>query len=211
MASSPSSSSSFKDYLISFADRQRQERLNQCVVIEQALSECERIRRSVSASKPGSASKSVTGPTVRLQDSRAAMKISRFYDWGLSNPRAEEAINAMRGDSGIGSMHPSEYQKDTSKGTSSSAASVDASPSMSCSREQHAVWGCRAMALGCASDLVQLKKCFKENLGTTNPQYFAYDSDAVDIGEGKNFCQLEMQKVGNCVKQNWKELDERSM
>jgi len=32
----------------------------------------------------------------------------------------------------------------------------------SCSREQHAVWACRAVSTGCGKDLSQLKRCFED-------------------------------------------------
>ena len=272
---------SIKDYFTSFADSQKIERLKQCLEIERALYDCERIHKRVLEETParngnrnGNTVSSIgrmfqrrsaptqhehehelkennsfsspspsdepekNGDSHRLQDSRAGMKIARFYDWGLSNPRAQEALAAMRGagDGGLRSLHPdspneaeaeSESESEsgsTSNGTCtidididtfSSRVHLDASNS-SCSREHHAVWGCRAMALGCAPELVQLKKCFQKH-ENNHPTYFAYDDDQTDSDEvqahahapDENDCRLDMQKLGQCVSTNWKLLDAR--
>ena len=256
--------SSLRDYFNSFADEQKIERLKQCLEIERALYDCERIHNKVERygttdgnekpkrnklaslgsmfkRKPASTlsednlsttksenstdtsgSPSTSTPSYRLQDSRAGMKMARFYDWGLSNPRAQEAVAAMRSDSAA--LHNLHANKDQPKGSGSSsangakydtlisAAHLDAS-NTSCSREHHAVWGCRAMALGCATELVQLKKCFQTH-PNNNPKYFAYDNntgdEAMDGSTNGNDCKLDMQKLGTCVLANWKELDSRA-
>jgi hypothetical protein len=204
---SNTSMQSLKDYVFAFADQQTYERLKQCGDIEDALNECERIRKLVelqNTKKKKQLSASELSPQHRLSDTRAGMRIARFYDWGLSNPRAEEALAAMRDDSaGVRSIRPSEeVGKEAGVVTSRNEFVPE-----SCSMERHAVWGCRAMALGCANELVKLKKCFVEKHGDTNPQYFAYEnSDGVSKIDA---CEVDMQILGRCVSQNWKELDER--
>jgi hypothetical protein len=264
--------SSLRDYFNSFADEQKIERLKQCLEIERALYDCERIHKKVERygttdgnektkrnnlaslgrmfkRKPASTlsednlsttknenntdtNVSASTPSYRLQDSRAGMKMARFYDWGLSNPRAQEAVAAMRSDSA--GLHNLYANKDAPKGSASSSANgkndakhdtfistahLDAS-NTSCSREHHAVWGCRAMALGCATELVQLKKCFQTH-PNNNPKYFAYDNTGDEAMDGSTYssgsnnkdgndCKLDMQKLGTCVLTNWKELDSRA-
>ena len=196
-----------KDYITSFADRQTQERIRQCNDLERALNECERIRRIVDTSKTASD----TIPKFRIQDSRVGMKISRFYGWGLVNHRAEEKIAEMRGDGGMRSMYPSknEMVEDPIKNRSTSIPKTNATnSSISCSREHHAVWGCRAIALGCSSELVQLKKCFQDR-GDINPHYFTYKNDGTLENTDENGCQLDMQKLGKCVTKNFEDLNNR--
>eukprot|EP01083_Nonionella_stella_P053476 141471_1 len=215
-------------YLTSFADDQRLERLRQCLEIEEALFECERIRNKVAATtttqtQPSGGrlglrwgkresnddvtvtdtsslndGDSSNSPRTKLNLTRAGMKMSRFYDWNLSNPRAQEAIHNMRSDGGFTSML---NLNDNLQGRETVDDDVGAS---TCSREKHAIWGCRAMSVGCAKELVTLKKCFQNDLGTTNPQHFAYDrqvsSDEVDE------CRLDMRNLGDCVTKNMEEL-----
>jgi len=199
---------SLKDYVLSFADQQTYERLKQCGEIEDALNECERIRKLVELQKTKKKkqkqlSASELSPEHRLSDTRSGMRIARFYDWGLSNPRAEEALAAMRDENaGLNSLRPSEVGKEAE-----AAASRNGFVPESCSMERHAVWGCRAMALGCANELVKLKKCFVEKHSDTNPQYFAYENS--DDVSKTDACDVDMQTLGRCVSKNWKELDER--
>ncbi len=280
--------SSLKDYFTSFADRQKVERLKQCLEVEIALCDCERIHTQIREAEEASVirlpdrskvskiarvfgrspaesqllssnnSQNHNQPlhddaeaaakheaSYRLQDSRAGMKIARFYDWGLSNPRAQQAVAAMRGDGGLRSLHPDSPGSGSGSGISAlspkdeisrstngtgrdSEAEIDTfrhrihldgASNPSCSRENHAVWGCRAMALGCATELVQLKKCFQKH-EYNNPAYFAYDQNEsppeshrgeLDIRTDvlNDDCRLDMQKLGKCVSINWEELDTR--
>jgi len=190
-----------REYIQTFADSQREERINQCLNIEKALLECERVRASISKTETA---------RIHLHDTRAGMKISRFYDWGLVNPHKKEAISAMREDNTVRSMHQSENANNEKVINANDSAGDKASDTKpSCSRERHAVWGCRAIALGCSSDLVGLKKCFQEKIGTTNPPYFAYESSDGNVDDTCDDCRSEMRKVGDCVLMNWKELNER--
>ena len=286
----------FPESFQSFADEQAQERMNQCLEIEQALLDCERISRKVhegkgnnngnggllsgvgvggggqkggrmsslskmwkGRSKGGETTDTNTDtniPVVTDADadeqrryyvngSRAGMKIARFYDWKLANPRAENALNAIRGEGGMRSLNDLKLSPGNGNGNGNGAdtrvdfgndvrieelgnvhvdvdVNVDVhhgdvrykNPTPSCSMEHHAVFGCRAMALGCASELVQLKKCFQK-FGDTNPKYFAYEGNSngnggVDDVDGGTDCKLDMRKLGQCVDKNWKELDART-
>lgn len=203
---------SLREFASSFADKQALERLKQCGEIEDALNECEKIRKLMKSKGDTGMSQDYTRK-INIQDTRAGMKIARFYDWGLINPRAQEAVAAMRGDGGLRTLHPTVTDgKDTSrkdiktKAVSTEKVNSSSAPAL-CHREKHAVWGCRAMALGCANDLVKLKKCMLVRHNHTNPKYSTYESEKDwMIADG---CQLEMQKLGRCVSTNWKELSER--
>jgi len=170
-------------------------------------------------------------PKIRLEDTRAGMKISRFYDWGLANPRAQAAIaemrekgsewNSLRPPSGSDSNSNSKSETNdimnkskASKPSKSAPAPTSAPPTSSkeknigCARETHALWACRALALGCAADLASLKKCFVHKLGTTNPGELHYDSGGGSVTTSG--CGLEQKKIRDCVLKNWTELKERT-
>lgn len=243
--------SSIRDKFNAFSDDQRQDRLNQCMEIQMALNECSRIYHSIEqkgtkrkSSKVGpraqgdkwsvklwsGKSTQQTGsqeegnddrPKIKLEDTRAGMKISRFYEWGLVNPRAQAAIEEMREQGSTWStLRPSPSSNPDVKSVNNKSKSSEgniyqfsddtngSSTPTCCSRETHALWACRAMALGCATDLVKLKKCFQGKLGTTNPPSIHYDdsnSDAVSSSP----CGLEQKVVGDCVLKNWTTLNER--
>ena len=171
-------------------------------------------------------------PKIKLEDTRAGMKISRFYEWGLVNPRAQAAIEAMREEGGTwNSLRPSPNSNSAVIGnsgstfptnsdfalespdsfdlidsqSSSTSLSLSTSSSTCCPRETHALWACRAMALGCATDLVKLKKCFKTTLGDTNPSSIQYNASV----QSDESCGIEQRAVGDCVLKNWNELNER--
>lgn len=201
--------------------------------------ECERIRKKTTATKSpgggrlvglrwGKREKNIdvtnnsnreeneASPGAKLNLTRAGMKMSRFYDWNLSNPRAQEAIHNMRSDGGFKSMLDLNENKEDKPLKNKTKDDVETS---TCSREKHAIWGCRAMSVGCAKELVTLKKCFQNDLGTTNPQHFAYDrqassdTDPEDATENigilldeNDECRLDMRNLGDCVTKNMEEL-----
>lgn len=66
-----------------------------------------------------------------------------------------------------------------------------------CVREEHALWACRAVALQCGSDLVQLRNCFREKgdsdiLSETRTSYEA-------TCENEFSCMELQRKLGSCV------------
>lgn len=193
---------SLKDYISSFADEQTYERLKQCGEIEDALTKCQRIRKLAKKAK----GKIEQEPSIRLTDTRAGMKIARYYDWGLSNPKAEQAVAAMRGDNSFRSLHPTATEV-VDAAQSEKVENRSQYKSTKCSKETHALWGCRAMALGCASELVKLKKCMIQKHNSTDPKYFTYDSKK-DFSNAQG-CQIDMQALGNCVSEKWKDLNQR--
>lgn len=66
-----------------------------------------------------------------------------------------------------------------------------------CVREEHSLWACRAVALQCGADLVQLRNCFREQgdndvLSETRTSYEKTRQD--------EFACMELQrKLGSCV------------
>ena len=172
-------------------------------------------------------------PKMKLEDTKSGMKISRFYGWGLVNPRAQAAIAEMREQSNewqsmgqptsnskvVNEISISSGEDATKTGMNdmkfSTTSSIETnnknsrtSHSVHCTRETHALYACKALALGCGSDLMNMKNCFVEQLGTTNPSSIHYESK--DGGESSSTkCHLEQRKVGDCIRKNMKELNER--
>jgi len=149
----------------------------------------------------GASSSSSLSPP-RIEDTKFGKKISRFYDWGLTGrggagPSATDAAAAAIGGG------PTDVENNVVKTTNRVRKN-----NKSCSMEGHAVWACRAMALGCAPDLVKLRECFRDDLGTTNPEGCHYSEDGYDGMEG-GMCRLEQRKVAQCVSRNEKDLKER--
>ena len=190
-------------------------------------------------------------PKMKLEDTKAGMRISRFYGWGLVNPRAQAAIAEMRENSNEwqsmgqptsnsntssnsvskvvnensisnGDDATKTAMNDTKFSTTSSiepnnkpsSTTSTTSHSVHCTRETHALYACKALALGCGSDLMKMKNCFVEQLGTTNPSSIHYDSNDGGGGESSlssssTKCHLEQRKVGDCIRKNMNELNER--
>lgn len=141
----------------------------------------------------------------RIEDTKSGKKISRFYDWGLTGrggagPTATDAAAAAI------SGGASDVENATSKTTKRVRKN-----NKSCSMERHAIWACRAMALGCAPDLVKLRECFRDDLGTTNPEGCHYSGTGDDVYGGieGGMCQLEQRIVAQCVLRKEKDMKER--
>lgn len=90
-----------------------------------------------------------------------------------------------------------------------------------CSREQHAVWACRAGALQCGGDLVQLRTCFDEvqeplpdNPNVKNHgavlrcSASAYEAKPKHAGR-EIPCRTLQEQMGKCVAKNAAALVER--
>ena len=84
--------------------------------------------------------------------------------------------------------------------------------SKTCAREQHALWACRAVAVGCGLELGNLKRCFDEEgpmSVLSNPQN-QYEGKAPKSRKGGEIpCGGLQQQVGQCVNTGLRELDER--
>ena len=79
-----------------------------------------------------------------------------------------------------------------------------------CQREEHAVWACRAISLGCGADLVRLRTCFNELphptsiLENTETAYESKTSSKSDFP-----CRQYQEVVGRCVASNLHDLAQR--
>ena len=86
-------------------------------------------------------------------------------------------------------------------------------PATACQREEHALWACRAVAVGCGEPLTKLRDCFdavgpREVL--TQKDGGCYESSH-QSSKGKQTipCAEFQEAVGKCVAKNLHELQQR--
>jgi len=138
-----------------------------------------------------------SSPPRKIEDTKSGKKISRFYDWGLTKRDFSGPSATAVAASAIGVGDASSIADNSGRTTKSSK--IVRRGKKSCSMERHAVWACRAMALGCASDLVKLRECFRD-LGTTNPESCHYEDNRSDDDEAVGgMCRSEQRIVAQCV------------
>jgi hypothetical protein len=93
-----------------------------------------------------------------------------------------------------------------------------------CSREKHAVWACRAGALQCGGELVQLRNCFNDlqkappdsNSNVKNHGAVLKASSTAYEPNERNArkdvpCREFQEKMGSCIAKNASELAEREI
>lgn len=79
-----------------------------------------------------------------------------------------------------------------------------------CAREEHLVWSCRAVAIGCGRELGELKKCFEDEgpLRILSAPGTAYE-DADKKKKVQIPCRQVQEAMGNCINKGAYELYER--
>jgi len=194
-----------------------------------------------------SESDSSPSPSVsntRWEDTRMGMKIARYYNWGIDNPKAQRVIAQMRDEqtsAQLGTLTPnvssnendSESNHNSKKLISDNQIGKDKNHTLqncnqeSCDQACHAMWACRAIALGCASELSQLKSCFQQyqhqqkdsgNSLIPKPAYHHQQLPQKEQNQSMSSsshttphtqCQLLQQELASCVLQQYKTLEER--
>jgi len=76
-----------------------------------------------------------------------------------------------------------------------------------CVREEHAVWACRAVGLGCGTELVDLRDCFRENADDVleaPPAYWTKSNN-----ESNAVCGQFQHAIAQCVHREATELAKR--
>jgi hypothetical protein len=74
-----------------------------------------------------------------------------------------------------------------------------------CLREEHALWACRAVALQCGPDLVQLRDCFQTN----GPDTILSQAGTSYQGKSESTCRELESKLGACVRRKAIALESR--
>lgn len=204
------SKSSFGNFLFGengmfaeFSDNQRLERLKQCASIEKSMRVCEEIHQKVEKAESGKNTESKKSSSwwpkrakqaeskkadestdkineisageinsskesrMDMQTTKTEIKIARFYNWN-------------------------DEDKDDPKRTNGN--SLNSVNNEHCIKKTHAVWACRALALGCASDLVLLKECFQQNNRRRQVDILNEDTKKND-----DACQRAQMRLSKCV------------
>jgi hypothetical protein len=92
--------------------------------------------------------------------------------------------------------------------------------STACQREEHALWACRAVAVGCGKPLTELRDCFDQlgpdqvllsSRSNTGQATTCYNDKSEEMSKRKSKvpCHDYQQAVGECVATNLYELQQR--
>ena len=215
-SSSSSASSSWQEQWEEFHDGQRLERLSTCLQLDDILKQCRRQRKF----RQRDESDNDVDPLETISPGLRTMK---YYGWrGILTKlkKSTSSDNDDKRDDGDGD-HDTRHQ--TQPDPAFNKALHDQIQS-SCSREQHAVWACRAVATGCGKELAHLKKCFEDDYPNEQEMilvvpHTAYDNSnsAKDNNNKKGTarssiiipCYEAQQRLGACVTANATSLLER--
>lgn len=90
------------------------------------------------------------------------------------------------------------------------------SPDPNCQREAHSVWACRAIALKCGGELVQVRNCFQNELDSKHAilehaNGAVYEPSSLDGDISNHPCGRIQRKLGECVAANAKALHARDV
>ena len=200
------------------SDQQRVERLDQCRVLESILQSCRQEQELARQAKRN-----------RLNASSSGGRSSSYWWWPFSGGSA--AASSHEPSTPI----PSSSTNDT--GHNHHQLTLENTPGgirmlrffhwrelpadfpvHNCRRQEHAVWACRAVAVGCGQPLTQLRDCFDEQgperilvsrYGKGRTQTSYTDASADDRLKQSIPCHEYQRAVGTCVASNLHDLQQR--
>jgi hypothetical protein len=191
-----------------FMDEQRLERLKQCQEIEQVLKHCQERRKNIISNSKEVEEEWDVDQTV------PGTRMMRYFGWHEETPSSPPSFSTM--------LHSSNNNNNNNNNnndhlieTSSiqpKETTTTTSPLIipSCAKESHALWGCRAVGLGCAGHLRHLRECFQttpQNV-LSNPNT-AYEPSNNTTTRDSVPCQELQETLGRCVIKEAKELQQR--
>ena len=181
-----------QDKWMEFSDTNRLEKLKDCQELETVVQNC---------LDPSSSSSS--SERVALQGCKAGVRMGRFYGWLDSEYERMEGTKS-------GGLDVSFRPVDDQANNSSSSGG-------GCGKEIHGLWGCRAMALRCAPQMLLLKDCFQQYpphvIGQVN--MVAYEQQQGTTNQPPNVLNEKMpcghlqRQLGQCVVDNATALEQR--
>jgi hypothetical protein len=199
-------------------DGQRLERLEQCRVLESVLHNC---RQRQNKSNPQSSLPTNTTTARRPWWSR--LTATEQIDVLATSPDGDRtsSLTLENTSAGIRMLRFFHWREELSTNDVAAATAMD----ISCQREQHAVWGCRAVAVGCGEPLTMLRDCFdaqgplnvlgsrsRSKQETESSCYYESDNklsaDVAAMTE-PSVCQEMQRAVGKCVAINLQQLQQR--
>ena len=199
-ASSPSKTSSWMDWWGKFQDDQRMERLQKCREFESVLEGCrQRHQRKTTTKKKKNTEESSSSSNYHretIEEFSAGLRTMKYFGWrGIFRNNSEQT------------------EKEQEEGALDPRLALKIEES--CAREQHAVWACRGISLGCGQELSYLKNCFEQegpHPVLINPNT-NYEPPSSSNQNGRNNykvpCHEMQQKLGNCVAVGAQELYQR--
>lgn len=196
-----------KDGMFSeFSDQQRMDRLKQCATLEHALRDCQKNKLLPPPSKKEETLSKQSSwwfpwSTKKESSIQNTSTTSTDVNKDMSSTNTDRttidllSVNINTKDIDDQRIEPSRMSRNDhvamkiNKFYDWNNDDTAKQSKKNCDMETHAVWACRAIALGCASELVTLKKCFKT--------------------KNNDDCQDAQRILSTCVNQEAKELDER--
>jgi hypothetical protein len=121
-----------------------------------------------------------------------------------------------------GDNHDTNFPEASSSASLDQAQHLQAILSATCARELHAMWGCRAVSIGCGNDLAKLKSCFEEegNAAVLSESRTNYEDDTASASSTSTKsskesptptipCRDIQRRLGSCVTQGAEQLYQR--
>jgi len=170
-----------------FSDDQRLFRLQACQDIYTCVESCRNVRSSKLSGKDGE-------EMLDLEGCASGVRMVKYFDWRESLPTRIKLSNDIKGETVV------------SMKTASTDQEKDEIPT--CARETHSMWGCRAVALGCAPHLIDLRNCFQESYSkehVLSVAQFSYENN----NEKDTPCGDIQKKLGDCVAKEAALLEQR--
>jgi len=212
-----------------FSDNQRLERLRECASLEKSLRQCQEIyhkaneietEKNTSSQKPWpwrprivkeaeteEMNKSINDGNDSKDSSHSCNDEMQQKDLSIKDHRNIHSLNMEKSTSKVGIKIARFYnwhEGDDNDVKSTTGDSHNPANTNHCIKETHAVWACRALALGCASDLVLLKECFEQQKQNNTVESVNNATDNND-----NTCQRAQTRLSTCVNIQASALDQR--
>jgi hypothetical protein len=183
-----------------FSDEQRVLRLQKCQDLKRCLDNCLQVQQEMLKGK-----KDAHKNMIDMEGCVSGIRMVKYFDWRESVPTRVFGENDTTGKPNKVVALPKAKNKANQVGLSSVESEIP-----TCARQVHSLWGCRAVALACSPDLVQLRNCFREigdKEAILSVPYFGYT-------EGNNEsqsipCREFQQKLAQCVTKRAAELEQR--
>mmetsp|Transcript_18428 Transcript_18428/g.27310 ORF Transcript_18428/g.27310 Transcript_18428/m.27310 type:complete len:192 (+) Transcript_18428:123-698(+) len=169
-----------------FSDEQRLFRLGTCQDIAKCVESCRNVRNSRLSGKE-------CGEMLDLEGCVAGIRMVKYFDWRESQPTRIKLGDGARGETVLAIKPSHDKAKDEIP---------------TCARETHAVWGCRAIALGCAPHMIDLRNCFQESY--TTEQVLSVSQFGYENNNNENIpCRDIQRALGECVAREASLLEQR--
>ena len=101
-----------------------------------------------------------------IERTSQGIRSMKYFGWrGVLSSNSDSSSNESEPAAGGSKAYDKNRKNDADNDETNEKNNVNRMIRQSCSREQHAVWACRAVATGCGHDLSLLKTCFEKGGG----------------------------------------------